>query len=187
MPIESRDRLPGRDADVSIGRAFVNEARHTLADSMKKVEHCLDQLRDEDLWWRQHESQNSIQNILLHLCGNVRQWIIHGVGGAPDVRDRAQEFSDRRPLTKAELLSRLRQTLTEAHCALAELPPDRLLEPRRIQGFDATALAAIFETVSHFVGHTHQIVYIARLRLGDAYRFQWQPANEEEGNNRVNQ
>jgi hypothetical protein len=56
-----------------------------------------------------------------------------------------------------------------------------LLEPRRIQGFETTVLAALFDSVSHFVGHTHQIVYITRLRLGDAYRFQWVPATPEQG------
>lgn len=148
---------------------------------MKKIEHCLEQLRDDDLWWRQQASHNSIQNILLHLCGNVRQWIIHGVGGAADVRQRTTEFADRQPLAKAELLARLRETLAEADRALAAFPPERLLESRRIQGFDTTVLAAVFDSVSHFVGHTHQIVYITRLRLGDAYRFQWEPANAEQG------
>jgi hypothetical protein len=64
---------------------------------------------------------------------------------------------------------------------LAAFPPEKLLERRRIQGFDTTVLAAILDTVSHFVGHQHQIVYITRLRLGDAYRFQWTPANPEQG------
>lgn len=181
MPIESQDRLPRSGAEATVGGAFLDEARQTLAGAMKKIENCLEQLGDEDLWWRQHDSQNSIQNILLHLCGNVRQWIVHGVGDAPDVRERAQEFADRRPLAKAELLTRLRGALAEADGALAGLPRDRLLEPRRIQGFHTSVLAAIFDSVSHFVGHTHQVVYIARLRLGDAYRFQWTPANAEQG------
>ena len=160
---------------------MLSEARQTLAGAMKKIEHCLDQLRDEDVWWRQHESHNSVQNIVTHLCGNIRQWIVHGVGGAPDVRRRSSEFADRQPLAKADLLRRLRETLAEADRVLEEFPPDRLIEPRRIQGFEATVLAAIFDSVSHFVGHTHQIVYIARLRLGGAYRFQWEPANVEQG------
>jgi hypothetical protein len=181
MPIEAQDRPTDRHSEASIGSALLGAARTTLASSLTKIEHCLDQLGDEDVWWRQHESYNSIQNILLHLCGNVRQWIVHGVGGDPDVRHRVSEFSDRHPFAKAELLVRLRETLAEADGVLAAFSPERLLEPRRIQGFDTTVLAAIFDSVSHFVGHTHQIVYIARLRLGDRYRFQWQPANPEQG------
>lgn len=181
MPIESQNSIPAMHGDVSVGAAFLNESRQTLAGSMKKIVNCLDQLRDEDLWWRQHESHNSIQNIVLHLCGNLRQWIVHGVAGEPDVRHRPTEFADRQPLAKAELLKKLTQTLNQADHALASLPPDRLLEPRRIQGFETTILAAIFDSVSHFVGHTHQIVYITRLRLGHAYQFQWTPADAEQG------
>lgn len=181
MPIEAQPSLPNRPPEVAIGAAVLNEVRQTLAGSLNKIVNCLDQLADEDLWWRQHESHNSIQNILLHLCGNVRQWIVHGVGGEADVRQRPSEFSDRQPLAKAELLKRLRETVAQADRALASFPPERLLESRRIQGFDTTVLAAIFDSVSHFVGHTHQIVYITRLRLGDAYRFQWEAANAEQG------
>lgn len=181
MPIEANDQPPSRPNDASIGAAVLSESRQTLAGAMKKIEHCLDQLSDEDVWWRQHDSHNSIQNILTHLCGNVRQWIVHGVGEEPDERHRASEFAERRPLAKEEVLGRLRETLAQADRILEEFPPDRLLEPRRIQGFDTTVLAAIFDSVSHFVGHTHQIVFIARLRLGDAYCFQWEPANVEQG------
>lgn len=181
MPIEANVQPPSRPNDASIGAAVLRESRQTLAGAMKKIEHCLGQLADEDVWWRQHESHNSIQNILTHVCGNVRQWIVHGVRGEPDARHRASEFADRQSLAKAELLARLCETLAQADRVLEEFPPDRLLEPRRIQGFDTTVLAAIFDSVSHLVGHTHQVVYIARLRLGDAYCFQWEPANVEQG------
>jgi hypothetical protein len=75
----------------------------------------------------------------------------------------------------------LRETINKCDRVLAACPAARLLEKRRIQGFDTTVLAAIFDTVSHFVGHQHQIVYITRLRLEDAYRFQWAPASPEQG------
>jgi uncharacterized damage-inducible protein DinB len=179
MPIEAQ--APVQASESFIGPAFLVEARRTLASSLTKIVHCLEQLEDDDLGWRQHESHNSIQNIVLHLCGNVRQWIVHGVGGQPDVRHRPSEFSDQQPLTREELLARLTATVALADRALAAYPPEHLLDARRIQGFDTTVLAAIFDSVSHFVGHTHQIVYITRLRLGDAYCFQWAPADAEQG------
>jgi len=181
MPIEASHSRALPVDYASAGEAFISESRLALEHSMHKIAHCLDQLSDEDLWWRPHESHNSIQNIMLHLCGNVRQWIIHGVGGAPDVRNRPDEFADRRPIAKAELFEKLRGTIAEADAALAALPPERLLERRRIQGFDTYPLAAILDSVSHFVGHTHQIVYVARLKLGDSYRFQFVPATVEQG------
>ncbi len=180
MPIEAGSHSRATD-DASVGAAYLAECRATLVSALKKIEHCLEQLSDADLRWRQLPSQNSIQNIILHLCGNLRQWILHGVGGEPDVRNRPREFADRTNRPKAELLAMLCGTIAKCDCVLADFPPERLLERRRIQGFDTSVLAAILDTVSHFVGHQHQIVYITRLRLGDAYRFQWAPATPEQG------
>ena len=180
MPIEAG--LRGIDTgEASVGAAYLAECRAALASAHKKIEHCLDQLGDADVWWRQQASQNSIQTILLHLCGNLRQWILHGVGGEPDERDRPREFAERGEIPKDTLGTTLRETVANCDRVLSTFPPERLLEPRRIQGFDTTILAAIFDTVSHFVGHQHQIVYITRLRRGDAYRFQWTPATPEQG------
>ena len=181
MPIEASENTIHVPSYDSAGDAYIAESRLVLEHSIRKIDHCLDQLTDADLWWRPHDSHNSIQNIILHLCGNVQQWIIHGVGGAPDVRGRPEEFADRRPIAKVELLDKLRGTVAEAGAVLAALPPERLLERRRIQGLDTYILAAIMDCVSHFVGHTHQIVYITRMRLGDAYRFQFVPATVEQG------
>jgi len=177
MPIETTAR--GGDRESSTGAAFLAEARSTLGGALKKIDNCLEQLSDADLWWRQHESHNSIQNVILHLCGNLRQWIIHGVGGESDVRNRPLEFADRTARAKAELGALLKKTVAACDRVLRDFPPERLLESRRIQGFDTTVLSAIFDTVSHFVGHQHQIVYITRLRLGGNYRFQWAPASAE--------
>jgi hypothetical protein len=180
MPIETiSSTIPSGDA--SVAAAFLTGSRSALAGALKKIEHCFEQLTDEDLSWRQFESHNSIQTVILHLCGNLRQWIIHGVGGEPDVRNRPLEFADRQNRPKAELLAMLRETVRQCDNVLAACPASRLLETRRIQGFETTVLSAIFDTVSHFVGHQHQIVYITRLRLGDAYRFQWTPPTPEQG------
>lgn len=180
MPIEtSSSTLPAGDA--SVAAVYLATSRSALAGALKKVEHCFEQLSDADLSWRQFESHNSIETVILHLCGNLRQWILHGIGGEPDVRNRAQEFSERQKRAKSELLAMLRETVAHCDKVLVACPADRLLEKRRIQGFDTTVLAAIFDTVSHFVGHQHQIVYITRLRLGDAYKFQWTPPTPEQG------
>lgn len=181
MPIEAAAGDESSPSKAELGPAMLAESRRTLAHALAKIEHCLAQLADEDLWWRPQPTHNSIQNIMLHLCGNVRQWIVHGIGGAPDVRNRPLEFSDREPRPKHELVAQLRGTIAEASAALAAFPAERLLERCRIQGFETTRLAAIFETVSHFVGHTHQIVYITRMRLGDRYRFQFVPQGKEQG------
>lgn len=164
----------------AVSAAFIKESRNDLQYNFKKIVYCLEQLSDEDVWWRPFESANSLQNIILHLCGNVRQWIISGIGGAPDIRNRPEEFADRRPIPKRELIEKLAAVMTESDGVLAKVDSDSILEPRRIQGFDETVLSAAMGTVTHFVGHTHQVVYITRLRLGEAYRFYWVPQSPEQ-------
>lgn len=169
----------------SIARAYVDAARKQLADAAKKIKHCLDQLSDEQVWWRLRESQNSIGNLVLHLCGNVRQWIVSGVGGEADTRDRPKEFAQRGPIAKAELIARLDGTIAAADAVLEALGPSQLLDERRIQGFDTTALSAVFDSLGHFNGHTQEIIYITRSQLGDDYEFQWTPSSPEQGAGRA--
>jgi hypothetical protein len=165
----------------SVGQAYLAEARRRLAACHAKIQHCLGQLDDRQVWWRPAEALNSIGNLLLHLCGNVRQWIVAGVPGTPDTRDRPQEFAERGPIPRDELSRRLGAVVREAEAVLAGVTDAQLLEPRRIQGFDETVLSAIFDSLAHFNGHTQEIVYITRLQLGAAYRFAWAPATPEQG------
>jgi hypothetical protein len=165
----------------SIGLAYLEECRRRLAACLERIEHCVGQLDDRQLWWRPRESMNSIANVLLHLCGNLRQWIVAGVPGTPDDRDRPGEFSRRDPIPKDELLRRLKETVTGADAVLALVPERQLLQPRRIQGFDVTVLEAVFGCVAHLAGHTQEIIYATRLQLGDAYRFAWTPETPEQG------
>jgi hypothetical protein len=165
----------------TIGRAFVAQARRRLAEYYERIFHCVNQLEDTQLWYRPRPDMNSIANIMLHLGGNLRQWIVAGVRGAYDDRDRPAEFAERGPLSKDELLQRLQAAVAAADSTLAGVPDEQLLEPRRIQGFDETVLSAVFGSLTHLGGHTQEIVYISRLLLGDAYRFAWAPATPEQG------
>ncbi|HWS56696.1 MAG TPA: DinB family protein [Pyrinomonadaceae bacterium] len=150
-----------------IARAFVAEARrHLLADYLPKIERCLERLNDEQAWWRAGEQSNSVGNLLLHLEGNARQWLVSGVGGAPDRRARDREFEERAHVPVATLLADLRATLAEADAALARLGPEALLERRHIQGHDVTVLAAVFHVVEHFSMHTGQIILLTKLLTG---------------------
>jgi hypothetical protein len=165
----------------SIGQTYVAEARRVLLARFERIKHCVNQLDDTQLWWRPEESLNSVANVLLHLTGNLRQWLVAGVGSRPDVRNRPAEFSERGPIPKGELLRRLGDVVGEADAVLAGLTDACLLEPRRIQGFDETVLSAIFDTLTHLSGHTQEIIYITRLQLGDRYQFAWAPATPEQG------
>lgn len=164
-----------------IAAALAAEARRELEEALGRIRHCLDQLTDAQVWWRPHESMNSIGNLVLHLAGNLRQWIISGIGGAPDIRERPKEFAERGPIARQELLARLEEVVREAQAALASTSAADLLRPRRIQAFDVNGVGAIFHSVPHFRGHTQEIIHLTRTQLGESYRFAWQPATPEQG------
>lgn len=158
--------------DHEIGMAFLLQARLYLNDDyMPKIAKCLEELSEEDVWWRAHETNNSVGNLLLHLSGNVRQWIVSGIGGKPDNRQRSLEFSERNPIPKKIVWSTLHDAVGEASQILESFPVGQLLETRKIQGFDRTALQAIFHVVGHFALHTGQIIYITKLREGRDLKF----------------
>ncbi len=165
----------------ALATAIATETDRRLAASVAKIRHCIDQLSDDQLWWRPTESMNSIGNLILHLSGNLRQWIVAGVGGAIDKRNRPEEFSERGPIARDDLLALLDLAVNDSREALDGITAESLLRPLRIQGFELTALGAIFDSIPHFGGHTQEIVNLTRQQLGDSYRFEWTPSTAEEG------
>jgi uncharacterized damage-inducible protein DinB len=162
-------------SQLEIGSAFLADARDQLQGCRRRVLHCVDQLHDEQLWWRAGEQFNSIANLMLHLAGNVQQRINSLIGGAPDNRNRPREFSERGPIAKDDLLERLDGTLQAADKVLAQLPPERLLEKRTYQQLhgpvEGTLVTLILHTLVHLGGHAQEIVALTRLQLRDDYRF----------------
>ena len=149
---------------VTVSQAFISRASEFLiGDYLPKIERCLEKLTDEQIWWRANEDSNSIGNLILHLCGNARQWIICGVGSEPDHRNRDSEFQQRDPIPRIELLTLLRTTLGEVQTTLQTLDPAMLLERRKIQGHDVDILEAIFHVTEHFSMHTGQIILLTKL------------------------
>ena len=164
----------------SVERAFLNSASRRLDSCAQKIRHCTAQLSHARMWWRPTPEQNSIGNLILHLCGNVGQWILSGVGGAPDVRDRPREFVQQPELSKSELLESLDRCVSSASAALSQLNDSDLLDVRRIQGFETNVLSAILDTVSHFQGHTQEIISLTRQQLGGSYEYHWVPTTDQE-------
>src|SRR5437870_11501525 len=123
------------------GAAFLAMSREYLTGHyLPKIRAAVERLTEEDTWWRPNEASNSVGNLMLHLSGNVRQWIVSGVGGAPDLRERSKEFSERDAIPKRDLLLKLEQTVAQADQVLSSLSPLYLLEQRTIQGFRRTVL-----------------------------------------------
>ncbi len=145
------------------GQAFVDQAiEHLSADFLPKIRSCLSLLDDAEIWWRPNQHSNSIGNLILHLSGNVRQWIVSGLGGAPDERLRDAEFKARGGMTRSELLRQLEATLEEAVTTLQGLDPDSLERTFQVQAYEVTGLQAIFHVVEHFSYHTGQILFITK-------------------------
>ena len=156
----------------TVSKAFIARASEfLLGDYLPKIERCLEKLTDEQIWWRANEESNSIGNLILHLCGNARQWIICGVSSQPDNRNRDAEFERRDPIPRAELLTLLRSTLSEIQTTLETLDPSILLERRKIQGHDVDILEAIFHVTEHFSMHAGQIFLLTKLLTASDLRF----------------
>jgi uncharacterized damage-inducible protein DinB len=164
-----------------LSAVLAGDLAHLLDSSMKKIRNCLEQIDDEQVWWRPQAPMNSIGNLMLHLAGNLRQWGIVSVLEQPDKRERESEFEARTGLTRDELLSTLTGTVTEAQGVMRGLSPDDFLANRTIQGFDVTVLEALGHTVTHFTGHTHQIIMLTRMMLGDSYQYDWDPGQPRTG------
>jgi len=154
------------------GREFIARSRyHLTEDLLPKIERCVGLLSDEQIWWRPNAESNSIGNLLLHLSGNARQWIVSGLSKAVDARDRDSEFAQRETIPRADLLSRLRQTIIEVDATLAKFDMDSLVEKRTIQGLEVTALEAILHVVEHFSMHTGQIILLTKILTSSDLRF----------------
>jgi uncharacterized damage-inducible protein DinB len=151
---------------------FLDSSRYYLStEYLGKLRLCIGALPEGSVWQRPNESCNSIANLLLHLAGNVRQWIVNGIGGEPVERDRAAEFSARNGSSAAALFDNLESAVEEADAVLARLTADDLTRPCDIQGRETTVLAAIYHVVEHFAMHTGQIVLLTKVYAPDAIHF----------------
>ena len=152
-------------------RVFLDFSAKKLAQLSSRIAECVGKLKDDEVWARGHENENAIGNLVLHLNGNVRQWIVTGLGGATDVRDRDSEFAQRDAIPRDKLLVKLRETLREADATLAAFDPDKLLDLYRIQGLETSALDAILHVVEHFAMHAGQVIVLTKLLIASDLHF----------------
>ena len=146
--------------------SFLTLSSATFSTWHGRIEKCLDQLTPDQIWWRGQENSNAIGNLVLHLCGNVRQWILSGVGNASDIRNRPAEFAQRETLPTEELRTRLAEIVREASQVISRLTEEDLKQRRSIQGYDVTVLEAVHHVTEHFAMHAGQILYATKLLTG---------------------
>jgi uncharacterized damage-inducible protein DinB len=152
---------------MSVESLFLNAAVARLRQYSDQIEVCLDKLSDDQIWARGHESENAVGNLVLHLVGNVRQWMVAGLSGKPDIRVRDHEFSTQGGITGAELATRLRETIDEATGVISGLTTEQLIHVYEIQNRKATGVEAVLSVVAHFAQHNGQIIFATKNLTGE--------------------
>lgn len=147
----------------TIAEEFTEQAIFRMNENTPKIKKCLQKLTEEEVWQRPNKSSNSVGNLILHLCGNIRQYIISSIGEKADTRERDLEFSTREGFTKNELLERLTTTVEEAINIIKSITESDLMKRRSVQGFDSSSLGNILQVVEHYSYHTGQIIFWTKL------------------------
>jgi uncharacterized damage-inducible protein DinB len=153
----------GPMANVELAHDLLAHARAKLEEHMAQVARCAGLLSADELWHRDNEHTNSVGNLLLHLTGNVRQWILGGLGGQPVARNRPAEFAERGPLPVAPLVGALHEAIAQAGVILAKLDAAALAARRNIQGYEVSGQIAVCHVLEHFAFHTGQIVHMTKV------------------------
>ncbi len=151
---------------MDLEQVFLDFSVRKLRQLNERIHDCVNRLGEDEVWARGHAAENSIGNLMLHLSGNVRQWIVSAIGGLVDTRDRESEFAATGGISRQELLDRLGHTIEEAAAALEKLPPARLRETVAPQGYEVTVLEAVYHVVEHFAQHTGQIIFATKMLTG---------------------
>ena len=168
-------------SQIRLADTFRTEAVSCLEKYSPRVVRCLELLGDEEIWWRPNGASNAAGNIVLHLCGNVRQWIGAGLGGKKDERRRDAEFAEHRQIPRGELILLFESTVKQACCSIMELPDEELSKTFSIQGYAVSGMAAISRVCEHFAYHSGQIIFLTKLKLGKDLGFTQLPSYEETG------
>ncbi len=150
---------------------FLETSIQQLRQHQSRIGMCLGLLNEEQVWARGGGNENAIGNLVLHLCGNVSQWIVSGVGGRPDHRDRDAEFGARGGVSIDQLEVHLKAVVRDAAEVLGAVTAARLSERVVIQGYEVTVLEAIFHVVEHFSMHTGQIIFATKMITGNDLGF----------------
>lgn len=138
--------------------------RRIIEESVPRIKKCLGQLTEEEIWHRPNENVVSVGNLVLHLCGNARQWILSGLGNHPDHRQRDEEFDTKGPLSTSALIQSLDELAVAIAQVLGQATPETLVASRVVQGFEETGISILVHVTEHFSYHTGQITYYVKTR-----------------------
>lgn len=150
-------------AEANAEEEIILQSIFRLEENTPRIEKCLLQLSDEEVWKRPNLHSNSVGNLILHLCGNITQYILSSLGGQPDFRMRDEEFAAREGYTRDQLLDKIKITVNAATETIRKLNREELLREREVQGFNLTGIGIIIHVVEHYSYHTGQIAFWTKL------------------------
>jgi uncharacterized damage-inducible protein DinB len=143
-------------------KEFVEQCIFRLNENPPRIEKCLALLTEDEVWQRPNQSSNSIGNLILHLCGNIRQYAVSSLGNEPDRRHRDFEFETKGGFTKEELWSKFSETIALAIATISETNGNDWLRNRKVQGFEFSGIGILIHVVEHLSYHTGQIAYYTK-------------------------
>jgi uncharacterized damage-inducible protein DinB len=159
---------------------FRNLSAEYIADFLRRIEAAVERLSEDQVWWKANPATNSVGNLLLHLQGNLSQWVLAGLGGKPYARHRSEEFAASRTADKSELLRGLREVVSECQAVIRGLSDADLARVQSIQGCDSDGVNTVLHIVEHMSYHTGQIVHITKGLLGPAAAIDFYPQHRNE-------
>ena len=148
---------------MDIEKEFINQSILRLNENTPRIEKCLELLTEKEVWQRPNSSSNSIGNLIVHLCGNITQYIISSLGESEDNRKRDEEFSIDGKFTKAQILLLLQEALIKATKVLKHITSNQLVKIHSVQGFELSGIGIIIHVVEHYSYHTSQISFFTKL------------------------
>jgi uncharacterized damage-inducible protein DinB len=155
--------------------ALPQEAHRLFGEYFGKIEQCVGLLSTDQLWWRPNPQCTSVGNILLHLCGNLSQWVLAGLGGASFERHRQEEFAAVRGPDGPALLHRLGEIVSACRDVASDLPEEKLGKVFVIQGITRTGFGVLLHAVEHMAYHTGQIIYVTKQLIGEQAEIEFYP------------
>jgi hypothetical protein len=155
----------------SIARMFLDDSRARLAHARHRITGVINQLSDEDLNWRPNPQTNSVTNLIIHICGNLKQRYGHHITGEADLRDRPAEFDTALNRSRPELLALMDDAFGMVDGILERLPMAMLFNVTQVRGESRSILDIIITSTTHTSEHLGQIIYIAKIRLGPRYEY----------------
>ena len=144
---------------MKIAKEFAQQSAYFISLNPARIEKCLAQLSEGAVWKKPNEASNSIGNLILHLCGNITQYIHSSLGNEKDVRKRALEFSTEGGFSKKELLEKITQVTQKATHIIETISEKELLRNRSVQGFEYTGIGIIIHVTEHYSYHVGQIAF----------------------------